>query len=131
MQEGFMDIITTISTSITLAKRLREISKNIEDAEFKNLLADLSSELADLKLEAAALKEKIAELQEENSLLKHTASPTDEKPSGRRWGCYQFEGDSGLYCPACWDSKRKKSSTTRVNAKFRHCPVCNAPIGTG
>jgi uncharacterized coiled-coil DUF342 family protein len=60
-----MDIITTIGTSIALAKRLREISKNIEDAEFKNVLADLASELADLKLEAATLKEQIAVLQEE------------------------------------------------------------------
>ncbi len=126
-----MDIITTISTSITLAKRLREISKNIEDAEFKNLLADLSSELADLKLEAASLKERIAELQEENALLKQTAGPADEKPSGRKWGCYQFQSDNGLYCPACWDSKRKKSSTTRVNANFRLCSVCQAPLGAG
>jgi len=126
-----MDIITTISTSIALAKRLREISKNIEDAEFKNLLADLSNELADLKLEAAALKERVAALQEENALLKQTSRPSDEKPIGRKWGCYQFEGDDGLYCPACWDSKRKKSSTNRVNSHFRHCPVCNAPIGAG
>lgn len=126
-----MDIITTISTSITLAKRLREISKDIEDAEFKGLLADLSSELADLKLEAAYLKEQLASLQEENVLLKKTSISADEKPVGRKWGCYRFEGDSGLYCPACWDAKRKKSSTTRVNANFRHCPVCNAPIGAG
>src|SRR5690606_3343668 len=126
-----MDILTTISTSIGLAKRLREISKNIEDAEFKNLLADLSSELADLKLEAASLKERIAELQEENALLKKTNAPSDEKPSGRKWGCYLFEGDTTLDCPACWASKRQKSSTTRVNTRFRHCPVCNAPIGAG
>jgi hypothetical protein len=126
-----MDIITTISTSITLAKRLREISKNIEDAEFKNLLADLSSELADLKLEAASLKERLAALQEENALLRQTAQPVDEKPTGRKWGCYQFAGDDGLYCPACWDSKRKKSSTTRVNSNFRLCSVCQAPLGAG
>lgn len=125
-----MDIISGISTSITLARRLREISKNIEDAEFKNLLADLSSELADVKLEAASLKDQIAALKEENALLKKTASPPDEKPTGRKWGCYLFEGDTTLYCPACWDSKRRKSSTTRINTKFRHCPVCNAPIGS-
>ena len=45
-----MDLLTTISTSIALAGRLREIAKNIENAEFKNILADLSLELADLKL---------------------------------------------------------------------------------
>jgi regulator of replication initiation timing len=126
-----MDIITSIGTSITLAKRLREISKNIEDAEFKNLLADLSSELSDLKLEAASLKERLATLQEENALLKETAQPVNEKPIGRKWGCYQFEGDDGLYCPACWDSKRKKSSTTRVSSQFRLCSVCRAPLGAG
>ncbi|WP_432721844.1 hypothetical protein R0381_002060 [Jeongeupia wiesaeckerbachi] len=126
-----MDILTTIGTSIDLAKRLREISKNIEDAEFRNLLADLSNELADLKLEAASLKERIAELQEENGLLKKTSQPSDEKTTRRQWGCYLFEGDSTLYCPACWDSKRQKSSTTRVNTRFRHCPVCNTPIGAG
>ncbi|ODV40607.1 hypothetical protein AWV79_05970 [Cupriavidus sp. UYMMa02A] len=126
-----MDIVSTISTSITLAKRLREIAKNIEDAEFKNLLADLSSELADIKLEAASLKEQIAALQEENALLKQTTPPVGETPIGRKWGCYQFRGDDGLYCPACWDSKRKKSSTTRVNTKFRLCSVCQAPLGAG
>jgi len=126
-----MDIIATIGTSISLAKRLREISKNIEDAEFKNLLADLSSELADLKLEAAALKEHVAELQQENALLKQTAQPASEAPVGRKWGCYQFEGDDHLYCPACWNSMRKKSSTTRVNTRFRLCSVCQAPLGAG
>ncbi len=63
------DIIATVSTAITLATRLREISKNIEDAEFMNVLADLSLELADAKLkvaglvaENAALKEKLHSL---------------------------------------------------------------------
>jgi len=126
-----MDIISTISTSTRLAQRLREISKNIADAEFKNLLADLSSELADAKLEAASLKEKLAALQEENLLLKYTASSSTEQPSGRKWGGYQFEGESGLFCSGCWDSKRKKSSTTRIDTNFRKCPVCQATLGAG
>ncbi|MEH6565738.1 MAG: hypothetical protein V7756_10485 [Halopseudomonas sp.] len=126
-----MDLVSGVSTSITLAKRLREISKNIADAEFKNVLADLSSELADLKLEAAAMKEQLAALQEENALLKQVSAPSDEKPSGTKWGCYQFESEEGLFCTACWDSKRKKSRTTRVNARFRVCPVCKATLGAG
>ncbi len=35
-------MVNTISTSIALASRLRKISKNIENAEFKNILADLA-----------------------------------------------------------------------------------------
>lgn len=124
-----MDVISTISTSIGLARRLREVSKNIADSEFKNLLADLLSELADAKLEAASLKEKLVALQEENLLLQQTVRPSTEKPSGRKWGCYQFEGETGLFCPGCWDSKRRMSSTTRVNAHFRKCSVCQAMLG--
>lgn len=58
------DIISGVSTAITLAKRLREISKNIEDAEFKNVLADLSLELADAKLKIAEVITENAELKE-------------------------------------------------------------------
>jgi DNA-directed RNA polymerase subunit RPC12/RpoP len=57
------DLISTVSTAISLANRLREISKNVEEAEFKNLLADLNLELADAKL-------KIADLISENATLK-------------------------------------------------------------
>jgi len=126
-----VDILTTVGTSISLAQRLREISKNLENAEFKNLLADLSSELADLKLEAASLKQRLAEIEEENRVLKQTSPAAEGEPTGRKWGCYQFRDDDGLYCPACWDSKRRKSSTSRASTKFRYCPVCKSPIGVG
>ncbi len=124
-----MDIFSTVENSISLVQRLREISKNIEEAEFKNLVADLSSELADIKLEAANLKEKVATLEEENRLLKQKAPESEKQPVGTKWGCYQFENDDGLYCTACWDSKRQKSRTNRSGSKWRHCPVCGATIG--
>jgi hypothetical protein len=125
-----MDIISTLSTAISHAQRLREISKNIENAEFKNLLADLLGELADMKLEIVGFKDKIAQLEAENALLQKTVVPEDEKPAGRQWGCYKFEGDNTLYCPGCWDSKRLRASTTRVNSRFRLCSVCQSPIGS-
>lgn len=125
-----MDLISSVSNSISIVRRLREISKNVTEAEFKNLLADLSNELADIKLEAAALKEQILTLEQENAVLSKTTSPSDEKPIGTKWGCYEFQDDDGLYCPACWDTKRQKCRTTRVTSKFRLCPACQAPIGS-
>ncbi|MCL1067122.1 hypothetical protein L2735_09915 [Shewanella olleyana] len=125
-----MDIISTVNNSINLVKRLREISKNISDAEFSNLLDDLSMELADVKLESASLKEELAALKDEVRVLKSTAPAPDEKPTGTKWGCYQFPDDSGLYCTGCWDSKRNKSMTNRVNSRFRSCPVCKSAIGS-
>jgi hypothetical protein len=126
-----VDIVSSLSTAITYAQRLREISKNAENAEFKNVLADLLNQLGDVKLELAGFKEKLANLEEENQLLKKRAVSPDEKPSGRKWGCYTFEGDDGLFCTGCWDSKRLKASTSRVNSKYRICSVCQAPIGVG
>lgn len=70
------DIISTVSTAITLATRLREISKNIEVAEFKNLLADLSLELADAKFKLADLVAENAELREK---LHSLTSATGER----------------------------------------------------
>ncbi|KPW03193.1 hypothetical protein [Pseudoalteromonas sp. P1-11] len=125
-----MDIVSTVNNSLKLVKRLKEISKNISDAEFSNLLADLSIELADVKLESASLKEELASLKDEVRILKSTTPAPDEKPTGTKWGFYQFVDDSGLYCTACWDSKRNKSMTNRVNARFRSCPVCKTVIGS-
>ncbi|EOX4227285.1 hypothetical protein ACPF4W_003697, partial [Vibrio cholerae] len=67
------DILSSISTALSLTSRLREISKNIEDAEFKNLVADLSLELADAKLKIAALTSENTDLREQISQLTSAA----------------------------------------------------------
>jgi hypothetical protein len=123
-----MDIISTINHSLTIASRLREIAKNISESEFRNLLADLANELADTKLQVASLKEQIAKLTEENQTPKSSTVESKEKPS-IKWGCYQFEDDPGLYCTACYDTKKKKILTTRMNANYRSCPVCKSTFG--
>ena len=50
-----MDIVASITHSISVVARLHEISKNISEAEFKNLLADLANDLADAKVRIAEL----------------------------------------------------------------------------
>jgi len=124
-----MDILATINHSISLVGRLREISKNISEAEFKNLLADLASELADAKLQTAELKTQLAAQAEELRALK-TAAPENKQKPTIQWGCYKFEGEDGLFCTACYDSKGKKSLTNRLSSTRRSCPVCKAVIGT-
>ena len=64
------DLMSTMSTAISLAGRLREISKNIEDAEFKNILADLSLELADAKLAMADIQVRALDKDKEIEALK-------------------------------------------------------------
>ena len=124
------DIIGGINNAIALVARLREVSKNISDVEFKNLLADLSGELADAKLQIADLKERLALQAQEIQSLKRADLSAKPKPSGTQWGCYRFDGDDGLYCTSCYDSKGLKSRTNRVNSRSRACPVCRAVIGS-
>jgi len=58
------DLVSSLSTAISIASRLKKISENIKDAEFKNLLADLSLELADLKMKLAGVLEDNVRLKE-------------------------------------------------------------------
>lgn len=125
-----IDPLGALDRSIALVKRLREISKNVAEAEARNLLADLSNELADAKLVIANLKVELADQIEANRKLAAASSESKPKPSGIKWGCYEFEGENGLFCTACYDSKGAKSLTNRTNSNFRSCPVCRAVIGS-
>jgi hypothetical protein len=77
------DLISSVSTAISLASRLREISKNIEDAEFKNIVADLSLELADAKLTIADLISENISLKENLKTLTSSAGETCPKCNNR------------------------------------------------
>jgi ribosomal protein L37E len=69
------EVIASVANAISLTKRLKEISDNIRDAEFKNVLADLSIELAETKLKVAELLSENAELK--NQLQSINTSPAD------------------------------------------------------
>jgi hypothetical protein len=123
-----MDLVAALSainTSITLVGRLREISKNMEQAELKAIIADLANELADAKLKMASLKDESVALREERAFL--DAKAAGEKPKVQ-WGCYIFEGDGRLYCPACYDTSGKKHLTTRVDSHKPRCCVCQTEL---
>lgn len=126
-----MEIITAITASLELLKKLKEVSKNIKDAEIKNLIADISNQLADTKLAAVALKQEIIALKEENAELKAQKEKKEEPKV--KWGCYYFEDDpeQRLYCPTCYDTKGIKVLTTRATSNYRLCNNCNSPIGSG
>lgn len=67
------DIITTISTAITLATRLKKASDHVKEAEFQSLLADLQIELAQAKAQVAGLINENTDLKQQI----RNASPSD------------------------------------------------------
>jgi len=124
-----MDVVSSVSGAIALVSKLRDIAKKIDQAEMHNLLADLSNELADAKMAMVELKEQIVTLSEENRLLKEIRLDEREKPIGVKWGCYRFEGEEGLFCTACYDTKGQKIRVSRIAAgRYRQCPVCKATL---
>jgi regulator of replication initiation timing len=85
MEETMGDIVSTISTAISLASRLKKISENIKDAEFKNLLADLGLELAEVKMKLALLIEENTNLKVELNALKNAEGDPCPRCHKRGW----------------------------------------------
>lgn len=121
------EAIAAVSSAIGIAKRLKEISKNIENAEFKNLLADLSLELADVKLKLADFMEENVQLRTELAELKNQEA---EGPPEMKNGVYYKHNGDGPFCTACYDKDGKFMRLKRESDDFpemgtHSCPVCD------
>jgi hypothetical protein len=118
------DLITATGKAIDIARKLYDLDSVARDAQAKLLIADLQNELAGVKSEVANLKEQLAEATRKIAIL----SGGESEPFTRKWGCLVFEGDPELYCPNCYQTKRQKHMTNRVDSKMRICTVCDKPI---
>lgn len=130
------DVVSAIQTAIEIVSRLRSLSKKIEDAEIKMLLADLSNELADAKLEVANLKTSLAQESERALKLSILLSEKSSAKPKLKDGAYEFDGEEGLFCTACFDSKNQRIRLSATPRDFLFagkwtCPVCNANYGVG
>jgi hypothetical protein len=85
--------ITEITKAISLVMRLKKISENIRDAEFKNLLADLSLELAEVKMKMAGLMNENLELQNKIKQLESVEGDPCPKCRKRGWQIEKSEPD--------------------------------------
>lgn len=84
-----------------LADVLQRIPLN---AILKERVALAEQKHKELEDEATQLRETIAALTAENVSLKQQNEVRTKagQPKPRvKWGCYAFEGDANLYCPAC------------------------------
>jgi len=116
------DILSAVSTVIDTAKKLRKVSEKMQDAETKNLVADLNLELADLK-------SKIADLQEENMELQEKVSQFREAKQLRsslelRNDVYyitdqRIDRPSGPYCTRCFNYDQELTLVTGLSNTFK------------
>lgn len=121
------DLIAAASTAIHLVGRLREISKNVENAEFSNALADLAIELSELKI-------KVASLLEENDQLKRQLEQRKAIVLEFKDFAYYSGSGDGPFCPGCYDGAMKTIRLTKLTDGFtvfgsHSCPACKETFG--
>ena len=113
------DLLQGIPLNAVLKERVALAEQKFKDIEAEN--RSLKGEVESLTTENSALK---TELKESRTL----ATAAEVKPVVVK-GCYRFEGDANLYCPACYDTKGKKYLTTQIMFKNRVCSVCKVFLG--
>lgn len=128
------DLLSAIGSAAETVKRLRALSKSVENAEIMTLLADLQGDLADAKLEVVNLKGELAKLTDENRELKERLDKRDTGQPTYQDGAYVFAGDEGHFCTACFDTKQKRIRVSPIDPTFSfagrwQCPVCKAYLG--
>lgn len=129
-----VDIVSSITTAIDIVKRLRELGRKVSEADFKMLLADLTSELGDAKLNAANLKIELAETKDRIAELERQASHrTSDEPEVHE-GAYVFGDGTRHYCTGCYDTGGKKILLNQLPSDFAfagkwQCPVCDKTFG--
>ncbi len=129
-----MDIIPSISTAIDIVKKLRELDRKVSEADFKILLANLTSELGDAKLNAANLKIELAEAKARVEEFERLATQRASADPELHEGTYVFGDQTRHYCTGCYDTTGRKILLTersghgRVFGKWK-CPACNKNSG--
>lgn len=121
-------VLAAVATSMQLVSRLREINKNIENAEFSNALADLGLELAKLKSELASVLDENTDLKTQLAVKQST--PVLEFKNG----AYFKQDGEGSFCSGCYDNSRKAIRLAPVPRTFKDlashmCPVCQSTYG--
>ena len=121
------DILKSIQAAIDLAKKIKEISEKTKDAEFKNMVADLSLELANAKQRVAQLLDENGKLKAELQLARHHSSRAEGLTI--RNGLYFSASGEGPFCPHCYDSKGQVSRLVKQRENWvefgdHMCPAC-------
>jgi hypothetical protein len=127
-----LETVQTLGAALGAMKSLADIASTVKNTEVRQ---ELNSKIADLQGMLISARQAMLDLQDkyelvlrENKQLKEATAPK-QKPSGRKWGCYEFEGEDGLFCTACYDLNGRKCQTSRIDSSFRMCPVCKSVVG--
>src|SRR5690348_11407783 len=128
------DVVNAIVSAQATLKLLRDAVGTISSADLQmqlySKIADLQSQLLDAREQMLEMQGHVEQLRRENQDLKNAAERRASTRPTIKWGCYQFEGEQGLFCTACYDTKGQRNLVTRLpGGQLRMCPVCQAVLG--
>ncbi|WP_426289053.1 hypothetical protein ACN9MC_04870 [Ensifer adhaerens] len=132
-----MDIagaIAGVTAALGLVKELRDINAQLDQAELKLKIADLTTALSDAKLGlvdvAQSLRDKDTEIADLKKLVKYRAENLIDQ-QGFRYPNKDGKADGLPYCPAC-EAKgifiRLAQDRNTPGHPFK-CPSCRADYG--
>jgi len=129
-----MDVVSNISAAIEIVSKLLALGKRVSEADFKMLLADLTSELGDAKLQAAQLKIDLASAMSRIQALERAAADKVAGESEVHDGAYIFGDPSQHYCTGCFDARGDRILLRELTGAWAafgksECPVCEKPYG--
>ncbi len=106
--------LSTIKTSIDIAKVIKDSNSSLNEAERNNKIADLINSLADVKIELGEVKDLLRNKDDEIRELKEKIN---EKESLKFDGkLYWKEGDKTPFCTVCFENNIKSVHLTYLSA---------------
>lgn len=127
-----MDIMTGLSAAaqaLDITRKLRDLEKDFDRAEFKMQIADLYTALSDARMALADAKEELAKKEAEIRSLKE--AKTDKMRTVAHRG-YNFGIDGHgksigrPFCPVCEKTKGIQIQITKGTGRHDICPSCKA-----
>ncbi|MBB2964751.1 hypothetical protein [Methylobacterium sp. R2-1] len=132
-----MDVMAGIaaaSQALKMAREIREVSKDFENADLKSKIVALVETLSDAKLALIDAKEELQNAKSEAEELRtKLAFKTDR--TVRRNGMYYEIYDDGQpsylpFCPRCTETGKFITIVQEQNAHQAKCPNCSTQFAT-
>jgi hypothetical protein len=122
------DALGTLDAILAGLHTLAADSESVQDEQVRQRL---TGAIAGLRAAVSTARGQVLQLQEKHDRLaaksrETTAPAPGSKPPAARvkFGCYQFDGIEGLFCPSCYDQRNRRIRTTPFNSESLVCPNC-------
>jgi hypothetical protein len=120
--------VSTLKTSIDIAKALKDSDEIFEKAEIKLQLAELISSLADAKMQIAEIQEQLIINEKEKNALLEKIKLKDELIFDKAyyWRKINEDEKDGPFCQTCYDLEEKLIRLQGGNNDYWTCYSCKS-----